>query len=238
MKYYLILVLFALFTSIAFAQSNYQDVVYLKNGSIIRGIIIEQVPNKSLKIETADRSIFVYQMDEIEKIAKEIVKPNDDSSVKSDGVKNDYHIIEMGYQVGVGDYGIDRYKLNIINGYVISPLFSIGYGTGLRYYFDAESIVLPVFADFRTNFEINELKSYFSLGLGYSLNASNDFDGLGLLINPSFGVGFKLTEKFTMNVGLSYEIQKMKVYSYDGYYSADESTESCGGISFDIGIAF
>ena len=62
------LLLFALITTVSFGQSNYQDVVYLKNGSIIRGVIIEQVPNKSIKIETADRNVFVYLMDEIEKI--------------------------------------------------------------------------------------------------------------------------------------------------------------------------
>ena len=31
----------------SYSQERGQDVVYLKNGSIIRGIIIEQVPNKS-----------------------------------------------------------------------------------------------------------------------------------------------------------------------------------------------
>ena len=51
-----------------------QDVVYLKNGSVIHGTIIEQVPNVSLKIQTRDGSIFFYKMDEIEKIAKEISK--------------------------------------------------------------------------------------------------------------------------------------------------------------------
>ena len=58
-------------TLAAFAQENYQDVVYLKNGSIIRGIIIEQVPNESLKIQTKDGSIFAYEMTEVEKITKE-----------------------------------------------------------------------------------------------------------------------------------------------------------------------
>ena len=61
-----ILLLFSLFSAIAIAQqNNYQDVVYLKDGSIIRGMIIEQIPNKSIKIETADKSVFVYQMDVI-----------------------------------------------------------------------------------------------------------------------------------------------------------------------------
>lgn len=34
------------------AQTNYEDVVYLKNGSIIHGIIVEQIPNESIKIES------------------------------------------------------------------------------------------------------------------------------------------------------------------------------------------
>ena len=57
-------------TSAALAQET-QDVVYLKNGSIVRGMVIEQVPGKSLKIKTSDGSIFVYTMDEVEKITKE-----------------------------------------------------------------------------------------------------------------------------------------------------------------------
>ena len=53
-----------------FAQ-NTKDVVYLKNGGIIKGIIIEQIPNQSIKIQTSDGSVFVYTMDEVEKFGKE-----------------------------------------------------------------------------------------------------------------------------------------------------------------------
>lgn len=56
--------------SLTLAQEM-QDVVYLKNGSVIRGMVIEQVPGKSLKIKTADGSVFVYSMEEVEKITKE-----------------------------------------------------------------------------------------------------------------------------------------------------------------------
>jgi hypothetical protein len=47
------------------------DVVYLKNGSIIRGFITEQIPNIQLKIETRDGSLFVFKIEEIEKITRE-----------------------------------------------------------------------------------------------------------------------------------------------------------------------
>lgn len=61
------------FVTLAFTMNaqQYQDVVYLKNGSVIRGLITEQIPNKSLKIETTDGSIFICDMNDINKITKE-----------------------------------------------------------------------------------------------------------------------------------------------------------------------
>ena len=63
------------FTCLLFSQQyesqQYEDVVYLKNGSIIRGMIIEQVPNDYLKIRSGS-NVFVYQLSDIEKITKEI----------------------------------------------------------------------------------------------------------------------------------------------------------------------
>ena len=68
-------VLFAILVSgfAIFAQSEMRDVVYLKNGSVVKGIIVEQVIGESLRIDTPDGSIFFYKMDEIEKIGKERV---------------------------------------------------------------------------------------------------------------------------------------------------------------------
>jgi len=62
---------YRLFTTAAVAQESLQDVVYLKNGSIIRGVIIEQIPLVSLKIRTADGSVFVFSMNDVEKMTRE-----------------------------------------------------------------------------------------------------------------------------------------------------------------------
>ena len=69
-KLFFTIILVAL-TINALSQNNYRDVVHLKDGSIIKGIIIEQIPNKQIKIETSDGSVFVYEMNEIEKMSKE-----------------------------------------------------------------------------------------------------------------------------------------------------------------------
>ena len=57
-----------------FAQSGFQDVIYLKNGEVRRGMIIEEVPNVQLKMQTADGNVFVYTVDEIERKTKEPTK--------------------------------------------------------------------------------------------------------------------------------------------------------------------
>ena len=53
------------------AQTEYEDVVYLKNGEIRRGIIIEEIPYERIKIKTKDGNVFVYIYDDIEKMTKE-----------------------------------------------------------------------------------------------------------------------------------------------------------------------
>lgn len=74
MKKFILSFVLVLSSIVMFAQGNMREVVYLKNGSVIKGVILEQIPNESIKIQTADGSIFVYPMADVEKIAKEVVE--------------------------------------------------------------------------------------------------------------------------------------------------------------------
>tara|TARA_Y100000589_G_C27069087_1_gene594596 strand:- start:164 stop:1057 length:894 start_codon:yes stop_codon:yes gene_type:complete len=69
MRYYFIILFFL---SILFSV-EYQDVIYLKDGSIVKGTIIETKPNKYIKIKSDD-NIFVYNMEEIDVIKKEEIE--------------------------------------------------------------------------------------------------------------------------------------------------------------------
>ena len=69
---YIIICVFLTFS--AFAQET-EDVIYLVNGSIIRGQITEIIPNEKLKIQTRDGNLLVFTMDEVEKITKEPFNP-------------------------------------------------------------------------------------------------------------------------------------------------------------------
>ena len=73
MKQFVLLPVVAFLTLLAFssiASAEMVDVVHLKNGSIIQGTIIENIPNESLKIKTADGDVSVVEMNEVDKIKK------------------------------------------------------------------------------------------------------------------------------------------------------------------------
>lgn len=71
MKRTILFFIYLMGMTFAFAQTSLQDVVYLKNGSIIRGDIVEMISGETVKIMTADGSVFVYPFADVEKFSKE-----------------------------------------------------------------------------------------------------------------------------------------------------------------------
>ncbi len=69
LKKTLLLVILSLVLGNVIAQQK--DVIHLKNGSVIKGKIIEFIPDQNIKIETADGSIFVFKSSELVKMEKE-----------------------------------------------------------------------------------------------------------------------------------------------------------------------
>jgi hypothetical protein len=74
MRIFISLLAIGLFlTTFCLAQNADQDVVYLKNGGIMHGKVIELIPEKSVKLQTSDGNIQVFTMAEIESIKKETI---------------------------------------------------------------------------------------------------------------------------------------------------------------------
>jgi hypothetical protein len=70
MKKHILSVIILIVTVIQLSAQKTSDVLYLKNGSIIYGKLIE-ITNYQYKMQTSDGSIFIYKSDEVEKFAKE-----------------------------------------------------------------------------------------------------------------------------------------------------------------------
>jgi hypothetical protein len=75
----ILLIGFLLLSIICVSQAaEYIDVLYLTDGSIIKGTIIEQVPGEEIKIKTKDGTVLVRSWNEIEKFAREKIEENSD----------------------------------------------------------------------------------------------------------------------------------------------------------------
>jgi len=203
---------------IGLAQHGMEDVVYLKNGSIIHGVIIEQVPNVSLKIQTADRNVFVFRIEEVEKMTKEAVagKPkqrtaSEEAPTFSDQElkKNGYSAIaELNMAMGYSEF-VDKasFGMQVINGYQVNPHFFAGLGLGLNQYFSGAAFA-PVFLDLRVYFLRQRVSPFVDLAGGWAFGLVEDEDEGGVYANPSFGVKFFVSRSTALQLSLGFRFQE------------------------------
>lgn len=122
-----ILFLFILFciSSFNLKAQKYEDVVYLKNGGIIHGTILEKIPNKTVKIQTKDRNVFVFKILDVDKITKELIevpKINLDTKLNPN-VAFLWSILVP----GAGQFYNEEYT----KGFVMLGISAVGYGITL-----------------------------------------------------------------------------------------------------------
>lgn len=238
-----LLVLFLLAGTITMGVAqNLQEVVYLKNGSIVRGVVIEQIPGVSLKIQTSDGSVFAYQMSEVIKITKETTNYRNGNSLRlnnNSGNKTGYMgFIDFGYTFGIGDWGVDRLELSTSHGYQFTPYLYVGAGVAANYYTDAETFGLPIFAHIRGNILDNRISPYIDFRIGYSPLE----EAQGFYMAPS--VGCKI---YSFNINFGYVMQKVRYISGatitvigngETIYNYLKDSANCGGLSLKIGFEF
>lgn len=215
-----------------------RDVVYLKDGSVAKGIIVEQIPNKSIKLQTGDGSLFVYSMDAVEKMTKELREASPrigyNQWIASKGLTAGYKgYVDFGYTLGAGRYAPDRCAVSIVNGVQFNPYLYAGVGVGLIYYTKNYEIGIPVFANVRGYFVKGNVAPFLDLRVGYSPLV----DATGYYLSPSFGCRFGLAERVGLNLSVGYEMQDatLRFYEYDSlrYFS-----EFIGGISLKLALDF
>ena len=105
----LILTLTFLLSARLCSQTLQDDVVYLNNGTFLRGRIVELIPGKYLKIVVAAKDTMEIQMTDVKLFRKENVpetRPDYENGVKS----SCYTFIgELNLGLGMLE-GVDRYK--------------------------------------------------------------------------------------------------------------------------------
>ena len=158
--------------SIGIASAQRITTVYLNNGSIIKGELVEYAPGEKLSIQTADGSLFVYNPDEIKSLELPATTTNAEVTNK--------HLAPRGYR-GFVEFsphflGSFAFDLHTIHGYQFKHGLFVGGGIG--YYLRFDNIYtqyLPVYAAIQSN--VGEKLAQFTYGgrLGFVVYSKSDY---------------------------------------------------------------
>lgn len=218
-----------------------KEVVYLKNGSIIKGNIIEWIPNESLTIQTADKSIFVCKISDIERVKRETEEIQAPVKQKTQQKTTAYESnIALGYGASSGKYGLDVLCFNWVYGKNLDKHHFIGGGTGVRHFDGINMTMIPVLVDYRYRINDNDIAPFVRLSAGYSINVSDGLDNSGFLVDPRIGMEIKLTNAL-LNIDFGYQTQQMAFSTindpfnpayFSKVYRFSESLKFSVGLSF------
>lgn len=260
MKQKLILLLLVLLPILINAQNDYQDIIYLKNGSIIKGTITEQIPNKTIKIKT-ENNIFVYKMEEVEKITNNEKSLSTKKKSKKYTKQKGYIGVSAGINIPIGSFS-DLKEGRATTGFQLNPIqfgymFSDKVGITATWFKGANTI------DIETGELLHpdgsELTSYTdpwiynSLLIGplfsFPFTENIDFDvkpmiGMAVASEPyeyqkssafSFDLGTALrigvSEKFALTFGIDY-------FNTKPYFEKIDVTQSISVITINGGVVY
>jgi hypothetical protein len=225
-----ILILFSCATSIA-QKPGLTELTYLKNGGIIRGAIVELIPNDVVKIKTTDGSVVVYSMDDVEKVLRETNQnttmddlSGDENVTTSENNKkpkesNHFVATEIVFGFGIGNIKRKNSSLELSN---ISNLYggrcSLGFYlgknmiAGLAVGIEGGNIdvaYLPLYVDFRFPFGNKKTKISLNMASGMAYYAGEPV----YILNPSLGIRRFVTEKKSFNFSIGTYSRSMLLYN-------------------------
>ncbi len=233
------------------AQNNMEDVVYLKNGNVLRGIIMEQIPNKSITLKINEKNTMVIKFDEIEKITKEAIaeKPKEKAPPTDYKQKGFIDLTELTYGYGVStittsngsatvnDKTDPTFGLRTVNGYQFNPFVTLGLGLGYEQY--GNSGLIPITLDTRIMFSRKKIAPVLNLNGGYAAGVNNSG---GFCLNPALGLRIFMTKKAAFIFNLGYKMQQLKITSsvWDVYGNLVKKTkiENFNFLTLSLGVSF
>ena len=227
------------------------DVVHMKNGSELYGIIIELVPAESLCLVTWDGSRHVISMDEVVAVSKKYGKwSRMYRRAIRQSTEGRFHK-PRGY-FGIAEVGIApmflsenlRLGATIVNGYRFNPKFAIGLGTGFHFYPAGAEYAIPLYLHIRSDFFNRDRSPFFALNAGCQFQLTDDVIDIhkGVFIEPSFGYGFNTGENQRCNfsIGLALDMYDDRYYNYgsDGNLKDNIDRYLDAGLCLKFGYSF
>jgi hypothetical protein len=249
MKHIKIFSLLSLAMVLGFAASAQNDVVRLKDGSMIRGTIIEYIVGDHVRIKTLEGNVYEYKADQLQ-----TTRMGDTKTFEAK-TKGYYNITGIGFTIGQGSYGPSAgVNLHTINGYQWNSHLMTGIGAGIEYLKNQAQI--PLFVDARWNLLKGNFTPVVGAMAGYSLalggnryydwyNGQQDKNYGGLTGGLKFGFRAQAGPHFAFTMDMGYRMQLWRAqvnrYFWNGiegiYYPTIERT-TMHRVTLNLGFMF
>lgn len=215
------------------ATANAQnDIVRLKNGSFIRGTILEYIVDDHIKIKTEEGKIYEYPASELlrtESASKGVPKTY---TVKTKGY---YNFTTFGLMFGRNSYyGLAANPgIYMVNGWQLNPHLLVGLGTGLEFLDYGGKVPLTI--DARWNLLKGLVTPVVGLNVGYTLamrsrayivdwwsdqQVMKSYGGITTGLN--FGIRGYCGPHFGLTASAGYRFQKLKTLYNEGFWNGTE----------------
>ncbi len=193
---------------------DYNDKVYLNNGSLLIGEIVDYNPGESVTLELENGKILQFSSKQVRKVkmnAGEIVDAV--SSIKTGRIYNE---TQFSLLLGESGSGLSMAH-NVL--YQLNTEMAIGLGAGIdNYYAEAARDIFPIFVNVK--YYLMDLPSSVYIGskAGYGMIFKNENENLvnargGMMWNPYFGLRVR-SSGIIINLFTGLKFQKAS-YEFD-----------------------
>jgi hypothetical protein len=227
-----------------FAQSK-EDVVYLNNGSILRGKVIENISGVRTSIEIIGRNTIVVPDSAVKMILMDQVIPSKDRT-------NQASPVEMAASVSFFGGSKNSAGCSFITSYRFPSRISVGVGIGNEW-FDHQQI--PFIAEYKYSFLKGSWSPYVYAQTGYAIplskksgdnswyNQYTDYYG-GVLLGVGGGMRFDFTHHNALIFSIGYRYQKSRTvtdndpWSSSYYHTETIRYDEFNRVTFSFGFLF
>ena len=248
------IILFAglLFSGTLLSQDDKVDILTLKNGSIIKGRLIEMTDSNKVSIETLCQNTWVFSLDEIERMECNqslslATGPNSGSRYSTGLGKRSgfYSVSSPGLLFASGNNDKNTiFSLQMTGGYQLQSRYFAGIGTGLEFFQYSQ---LPLFLDVSYLLTEGTVSPFIVLRGGYSfaLEDPPDNDWItyqgkgGYLWGAGLGIVIPLGQKNALSCSILYRYQDVTVINTTLWNDeVTEITTEYNRLSVRLGIMF
>lgn len=207
------------------------DVVYLKDGSVLKGLIVNYEKGATLTFAMQNGEEIIVQDAEIARIVQDVREPRassyDDLANGKPKTKPKeqpvYEFRERGfYNVmmlgSLNTRAASEFKMGLsfhnVSGFQFSRWLGIGLGVGIETYgTDDDEVIYPVFAEFRGYLNKKIKAPYYTLGAGYGFMTTNKKEFIteargGWMIHPAIGLRFSAKKRTNLMADIGYKFQR------------------------------